>query len=202
MDLREDQIFFQQAPSYDIYASYAEYLCAHVLELFASTPSNDENVDPVYAGRWSDLFEHIEDWYANRPEEMKSILHLPSSSEDYSRPFPVLLYSNAPAISGNQMYHTAALLMLQRQPRGVVCRRKPRSILWHARRICAISSSNTHHGSWTNCVQPLWIAGQLMSHPVEHRAIIDTYKLIERETGWGTEWRIDDLNTFWGELDD
>jgi hypothetical protein len=41
-----------------------------------------------------------------------------------------------------------------------------------------------------------------MSHPVEHHAIIETYKLIEQETGWGTEWRIDDLKVFWGELDD
>lgn len=41
-----------------------------------------------------------------------------------------------------------------------------------------------------------------MSHPAEHRAIIDTYKRIERETGWGTDWRVKDLQAFWGELDD
>lgn len=41
-----------------------------------------------------------------------------------------------------------------------------------------------------------------MSHPAEHRAILDIYDLIEREIGWGAKWRADDLKEFWGELDD
>ncbi|KAF2807373.1 NAD(P)-binding protein [Mytilinidion resinicola] len=45
-------------------------------------------------------------------------------------------------------------------------------------------------------IQPLWIAGQVMSHPSEHKAILEVYERIEHETGWGTKWRMDDLKEY------
>lgn len=130
---------------------------------------------------------------------MQEILSIPSNGQDSTKVFPTILFGNGPATSGNQMYHTAALLMLKYKPPNIRLNRKPRSMLWHARQICAISISNTHHGCWTNSTQPLWIAGQLMSHPSEHEAILNIYSRIERETGWGTKWRADDLREYWGD---
>ena len=181
-----------------MYANYAVFLCCQALELFAC-----EDSDTEFTRRWNDLFVHIENWYLQRPPEMRSILNQPASAEGAHgpSPFPTLLFSNAPAISGNQLYHTAALLMLQKKPRRAILPAKTRPVLWHARRICAISISNTHHGCWTNCVQPLWIAGQVMSHHAEHQAILDTYDMIERETGWGANWRAEDLKAHWKQLD-
>ena len=198
--------------SLDAYANYAVYLIGRVMDLLCNKPriynhaGKRAGVDAIhdkisFTRCWSELFECIEDWYADRPEEMKSILHVPSSEGDNSRPFPTLLFGNAPAVSGNQLYHTAALLMLQNPPQHANCSRKPKSVLWHARRICAISISNTHHGCWTNCIQPLWLAGKVMSHPAEHRAIVELYEKIERETGFGAKWRARDLKELWGELD-
>jgi hypothetical protein len=57
-------------------------------------------------------------------------------------------------------------------------------------------------GSWVNALQPLWTAGKVMSHPSEHQAIISIFKMIERETGWGTEWRCNDLREYWGDEDE
>lgn len=56
-------------------------------------------------------------------------------------------------------------------------------------------------GCWTNALQPLWIAGKAMSHYSEHTAIVETLLRIERETGWATAWRVEDLKEFWGEYD-
>ncbi|CAG7922587.1 unnamed protein product [Penicillium olsonii] len=56
-------------------------------------------------------------------------------------------------------------------------------------------------GCWTNALQPLWIAGKAMSHHSEHTAIVETLVRIERETGWATAWRVEDLKEFWGEYD-
>lgn len=195
LSLKEDIRLFRNSGSFHTYACYAIFLCAQVLDLFASRITG---VD--YMHRWNKLYAIIEDWYVHRPPDFEPVLYLDPSETDHTRPFPIVLFSNAPAISGTQLYHTAALLMLQKKPPGAIVAQKSRSILWHARRICAISISNTHHGCWTNCVQPLWIAGQLMSHPTEHRAILETYKLIEKETGWGTDWRIEDLKAHWGSL--
>jgi hypothetical protein len=74
-------------------------------------------------------------------------------------------------------------------------------MLWHARQICAISISNGNHACWTNSTQPIWIAGQLMSHSSEHKAILELYERVERETGWSTKWRANDLIEYWGDLE-
>ncbi|KAF2492524.1 hypothetical protein BU16DRAFT_465941 [Lophium mytilinum] len=195
-NIENDVHAFRSSPGFDTYANFAVFLMAEALDLFANPVS-----ESIYESRWLQLFNYIEDWYSERPEEMKAIVCIPADTNE-NRPFPTLLFGNGPAVSGNQLYHTAALLMLQKRPRSTKLLKKPRSILWHARQICAISISNTHHGCWTNAIQPLWIAGQVMSHPSEHKAILEAYERIEHETGWGTKWRMDDLKEYWGDLSD
>jgi hypothetical protein len=40
-----------------------------------------------------------------------------------------------------------------------------------------------------------------MSHASEHRAILNVLERIERETGWVTSWRREDLKAWWGDGD-
>ncbi|GJC78535.1 thiamine biosynthesis regulatory protein [Colletotrichum liriopes] len=207
IDLEADVGLFLTNPGHDTWANYAVYLCAQVLDLLAPLakanpgglffdgPRNDMR----YRVRWMKLWRYVEDWHGRRPPEMQHIMSIPSSDTE---PFPKILYSNPAAISGNQLYHTASLLMLQNRPASLRLSPRPRSALWHARQICGISMTNHHHGAWTNSVQPLWIAGRCMSHPAEHRAILQLLEKIERESGWGTKWRADDLKDFWGDLGD
>ncbi|OTB05535.1 hypothetical protein M426DRAFT_56747 [Hypoxylon sp. CI-4A] len=185
-----------QSFGFDMYANYVVYLCAQVMDL-----SGNGMEERDYADKWQAIFAQLAAWYNHRSPEMRPVLDIPSTDADFTRPFPTLLFSNPSAISGTQLYHTACLLMLQKKPQRVMLGSSTRSTLWHARRICAISISNTHHGCWTNSIQPLWIAGRYMSHHAEHRAILETYKLIEKETGWGAKWRADDLQAFWGDLE-
>lgn len=192
-----------------MYANHVVYLCGQVIDLLCSSGKWEQRrrdlaglMDSTeYLHQWSRLFELLDRWYTNRPEEMTALLTVPSPPGDEARPFHTLLYGNGPATSGNQMYHMAALLMLKYKPSHVQFAKKPPSMLWHARQVCAISFSNRHHGCWTNSIQPLWIAGQHMSHPSEHRAILEIYERIEREIGWATKWRADDLKEYWGEDD-
>ncbi|RDW81255.1 uncharacterized protein DSM5745_04812 [Aspergillus mulundensis] len=215
------------ASNHDTYANYTVYLCAQTLRvLFRRTaPASSSPSSPSYPGspsessdtyitRWTHLFTSVETWYAHRPSQMKSIFNMPTSSSSSAprsgggfteRPFPTVLYANGAAISGNQLYHTCALLLLQHKPKTLelaLARPRPRSVLWHARQICGISASNAHHGCWTNALQPLWIAGKVMSHYSEHEAILETLERIERETGWATAWRGEDLRGFWGDEGD
>lgn len=205
----QSQHLFHGSLGFDMYANYVVYLCGRVVDFLngggagtaGSTGKKNSYTEAEYARRWSHLFELLRKWYEDRPLEMKPILDLsPSTSDLLHQPFPILLFSTSSAISGNQLYHTGCLLMLQHKPRKVRLGAGVRSILWHARRISAISISNTDHACWTNCIQPLWFAGQVMSHPAEHRAILETYERIERETGWGARWRADDLREYWGDL--
>ncbi|KAM3419770.1 hypothetical protein BST61_g3103 [Cercospora zeina] len=184
---------------FSMHANHVVYLTGQVIDLLCSSGKWEQRhrnlaqpMSPTeYFHQWTQLFELLERWYHDRPEEMKTIISISASTTH--KPFPTLLFGNGPGISGNQMYHTAALLMLKHKPPHVQFATKPPSVLWHARQICGISLSNHHHGSWSNSIQPLWIAGQHMSHPSEHGAILEIYERIEREMGWATKWRAEDL---------
>jgi hypothetical protein len=203
IDLDTDIGLFRSHSAFDTYANYAVYLLAQVLDVLAphytssrgaSTRNRSPN-DRDFIERWLKLWRYLEDWYLKRPEEMKPVMY--GTSIDNT--FPTILFTNPAAISGNQLYHTASLLMLQTRPPDIHLNPKPRSALWHARHVCGISMSNDHHGAWTNAIQPLWIAGQWMSHSSEHHAILDLLERIENESGWPTQSRAEDLKEFWGD---
>jgi hypothetical protein len=203
MDLDADGKLYLLQQGFDMWANYVVFLVAQVLDLLAERPETGFGLpsrsDSKYRARWLGLWKQLCDWHSLRPAPLHSIMTIPSCD---SSPFPTILFSNPAAISGNQLYHTASILMLQNQPSGTKLSPKPRSILWHARQVCAISISNDHHGAWTNAVQPLWIAGRCMSHPTEHRVILELLDKIERQSGWGTRWKAEDLKEFWGDLGD
>lgn len=52
-------------------------------------------------------------------------------------------------------------------------------------------------GCWNNALQPLWIAGKLLSSDIEHKIIIDLLNEIESTTGWQMRLRIRDLKKYW-----
>ncbi|PVH87895.1 hypothetical protein DL98DRAFT_447238 [Cadophora sp. DSE1049] len=195
------KLFRNPVNGFDTYANYAVFLCANCVAYL-----KDCKAWAVESrkSRWVELVDLLEGWHLERPEEMKPILTISLQEGEVHRPFPTVLYGNGPAgkMSGNQLYHTAMLLMLQERPGNIQLSRKLKSIFWHARQICAISESNTHHGAWTNSIQPIWIAGKVMSHPSEHKAILNILERIERETGWVTSWRREDLKAWWGDCDD
>lgn len=216
-DLAADSSAFVQIADFCGWANYSVYLLAQVIDLLMPDNSSAARQRPdtekesqrgalpltntEFVNRWTQLWHYICDWLDRRPAPLLPTMTIPSSNP--AAPFPTIIFSNPAAISSNQLYHTASLLMLQNQP--LACRNpvpKPRSILWHARRVCAISISNDHHGAWTNAIQPLWIAGRCMSNPTEHKAILTLLERIEKESGWGTRWRADDLKAFWGDLEE
>lgn len=204
IDLDADVNLFNARSGFDAYACHAVYLCAQVLDLLSLRPHLAERVGAsppaadgahgAYTTRWVALWRYIDDWHSQRPAEMLPIKTVTVST----KPFPMILYSNPAAISGNQLYHMACILMLRHKPAGLALKPKANSIFWHARQTCAISISNDHHGAWTNAVQPLWIAGQWMSHESEQKEILRLLERIENETGWGTKRRAEDLREFWG----
>lgn len=204
MDLDADVGRFRADGGYNAHACEAVYLCAQILDLLSfhsnlagrvgATPPTSADTDEAYAARWTRLWYHVSAWYTTRPPEMLPI----SSFTTSASPFPKILYSNPAAMSGNQLHHTACILLLRHKPSGVTVSPKPNSIFWHARQICGISSSNDDHAAWTNAIQPLWIAGQWMSHESEQKAILQLLEKIEKQSGWSTKWRAEDLREFWG----
>ncbi|CAK7216043.1 hypothetical protein SEUCBS140593_002737 [Sporothrix eucalyptigena] len=204
----------------DAHANYAVYLCACVCELLADRTRFEELGseaglgccdDVAFSRRWSLLWERLQVWFDKRGPAMRPIEVVET------QPFPQVLFTHWAAISANQLYHTACILLLQSRPlAGAVANSVGSSLAtvapsstpsltgviasapWHARRICGISLTNPHEGCLNNAIQPLWIAGRLLSHRAEHTVIVKLIRSIEAMTGWAACWRIADLEVAWG----
>ncbi|KAL4789732.1 fungal-specific transcription factor domain-containing protein [Aspergillus venezuelensis] len=201
MGCREEDAhrLFKKVRSPDMHANYAVYLSVKATELVSDRTKfvelgEDNGCTPeVFASRWTSLWEKLQTWLSERPPELIPVQTITR------KPFPHILFVHWAAISSNQLYHTACILLLKMMPKGLRMPRSPTlSLLWHARRICGISTSNKHQGCLNNAIQPLWIAGRLFSHASEHEQIVKIIRDIEAETGWGACWRIRDLEVAWG----
>ncbi|KAF1967933.1 hypothetical protein BU23DRAFT_583548 [Bimuria novae-zelandiae CBS 107.79] len=184
----------------DMYANYAVYLCAKATELISERnkyvelgEQNGCNTD-AFQDRWFKLWNQLANWDAYRPV---GILPVVTTS---SKPFPQDFYSHWAAISSNQLYHTACVLLLSASPKhkSMLAPSPTTSMLWHAKRICGISLANPHEGCLNNAIQPLWIAGRLLSHTSEQTLVVKTIRHIEAMTGWTACWRARDLEHFYG----
>ncbi|CAI6334422.1 unnamed protein product [Periconia digitata] len=194
------ETLFRDSASPDMYANYAVYLCAKACELISDRnkfielgQENGCDTDS-FNNRWSRLWDQLASWFFYRPKEI-----LPVNTID-ATPFPQIFFTYWAAISSNQLYHTACVLLLSANPqrKALLEQSSTSSMLWHAKRICGISTTNPHEGCLNNAIQPLWIAGRLLSHSSEQALVVKTIRHIEAMTGWTATWRVRDLEQTWG----
>jgi hypothetical protein len=187
----------------DMYANHAVYLCASVCDLLAQrTRALELGEDNGYSyesfnARWHSLEADLQQWYTQRSPQMLPVKEINGSQD--TNLFPRILFAHWAAISGNQLYHTACILMTEMQPEVPSSSSTGSSnTLWHARRIVGISLTNHHPGCLNNAIQPLFIAGKQFTHQSEHEVVVDLLRHIEVCSGWGSRWRIKDLESYWG----
>ncbi|WPG99475.1 Hypothetical protein R9X50_00229000 [Acrodontium crateriforme] len=187
----------------DMHANWAVYLCAKTCDLTCRWTRQmelgelDEYDTRPFPEQWHQLWDELQYWIETRPAAMLPIKTTPAGGDQI---FPEILFSHWAAISGNQMYHAACIMMLETRPiNSQPIASSPRfSPIWHARRVVGISLTNPHSGNLINAIQPLFIAGKLLSHRSEHIIVARLFKIIDKTTGWGALWRLRDLERAWG----
>ena len=199
------QTFFEKGSLVaDMHANYAVYLCAKVCDLLARRTRfvelHEDNgcTNDVFQQTWLALWDETQLWFEKRPPPMLPVKEVPNVQG--KELFPRILFAHWAAISSNQLFHVANILMVELKPASVDVTRLvgSRPLLWHARRIVGISLTNPHKGCLNNAIQPLWVAGKLFTHREEHKVIVDLLNKIEASSGWGSRWRIKDLEAVWG----
>ncbi|KAL6245172.1 hypothetical protein RBB50_007947 [Rhinocladiella similis] len=187
----------QQVP--DMYANFAVYLCAKVCDLlFRRIKCVEMGVDKWcehenLESEWTQLWDDLQEWLSKRPVEMLPVKTIRDGA------FPRIFFSHWAAISSNQLFHTACILMLEIKGIQELDRSEQvYSPLWHARRVVGITLTNPHCGCINNAIQPLYVAGKLFTHREEQAIIVKLIDSIETRTGWGSRWRIKDLEAIWG----
>ncbi|KAG5981256.1 hypothetical protein E4U55_003129 [Claviceps digitariae] len=189
--------------------------------------------------QWTSLWQDLQFWLESRPQSMLPTTCVRATAPATTTPtaatdddhgdhgnddaddgygdnnahiFPSIFFPTFPAISSNQLYHTACILMLETRPPTTTTttaaaaaaatsarHTSPQcSPIWHARRVCGISYTNPHKASLINAIQPLYVAGRLLTHPTEQLQVARLFAIIDGTTGWGALWRLRDLEAAWG----
>jgi hypothetical protein len=196
---------FRKHSSPDMHANFAVYLCTRACDLvrrqiFRVELGEVNTDDPrPFGAQWQSLWDDLRVWLESRPSEMLPIRS--ADSNDASSLFPRILFTHWSAISSNQLFHTACLILLDTKTLGrpnLPAQEEQYSLIWHAKQICGISMTNPHLGNLVNAIQPLYLAGRHLSHLEEHLAVARLLKKIDRSTGWGAIWRVRDLEAAWG----
>lgn len=160
-------------------------LCARALNYcFGSRSQSQIPGAPNKVAIWKEIFNSLDLWYTNRPQDFKPVLEL----QQGDRLFPLLLFTNPAAIMANQMYHTAMLLLLQHRPRTLNAqagRASGGSPLRHAQKICGIGLNNADHDSWDFCLfASLYMASRRMTYAPQQDAILNKIEQLQAMTGW------------------
>lgn len=196
-------IFYQSGrDTPGMHANWAVYLCAKACDLMCRRTRHLELQEPddrdtrPFVDQWTRLWDDLQFWLKVRPEAMLPLAV--GDPGDDLQVFPTILFTHWAAISANQLYHAACIIMLEMRPAEASLPSPQSSALWHARRVCGISWTNPHRGNLINAIQPLYLAGRLLSHPSEHLEVARLFKIIDHTTGWGALWRLRDLEAEWG----
>lgn len=104
IEVENSRDLFLNSKSSDMYANYIVFLCCRVLNLIS-------NESKTYDQEWESLWTELIKWQEKCPEEYKSF------SEYEDTPFPGILYLAGPAVSSNQLYHMAIIIMTENKPR-------------------------------------------------------------------------------------
>ena len=200
------RLFYQSgrdAPG--MHANWAVYLCARACDLMYRRTRHLELGEPdgrdhrPFARQWNRLWDDMQFWLKMRPQAMLPLdLDEDGGGGGGQHVFPTILFAHWAAISANQLYHAASILMLEMRPPEASLPSPQSSALWHARRVCGISWTNPHRGNLINAIQPLYLAGRLLTHLSEHLEVARLFKLTHQTTGWGALWRLRDLEAEWG----
>ncbi|KAJ5337574.1 hypothetical protein N7452_004302 [Penicillium brevicompactum] len=156
---------------------------------------------------WMGLVEELEQWYRERPQGFQPMLELDMDHQlaGPEMTLPVVLFANGAGLFGNQLYHTAMLILLHNRPRTARMgdfHSFAMSPLWHAQRICGIALHNDRRECWDPCLLASFLmAARRMTHESQQRVVIRAFERIRIVTGWDTSGCLHKLQAEWCLLD-
>ncbi|CAI7583269.1 unnamed protein product [Penicillium discolor] len=187
------------------YAYRPLWLCARAIQ-FVHDEEVSPHLPPLHI--WTQLVEELQQWYRERPREFQPMLELEMDDQlaGPERSFPVVLFANGAGLFGNQIYHTAMLMLLHNRPRTariVDFHSVAMSPLWHAQRICSIALHNDSRECWDPCLLASFLlAARRMTHESQQHEVLRGFDRIRTVTGWDANNSLQRLRAEWCLLDE
>jgi hypothetical protein len=156
-------------------------------------------------------FMHNEDISPDRPPlhtwmQLVEELEMDDQLAGSERSFPVVLFANGAGLFGNQLYHTAMLILLQNKPRTARITEfysAAMSPLWHAQRVCSIALHNDRRECWDPCLLASFVvAARRMTHESQQHEVLRGFDRIRTVTGWNAHDSVQGLRAEWGLLEE
>lgn len=179
----------------------------------ASAPSWTGVPQRTLLDYWNTLQRQFQVWYDSLPITFKPSARVdPRPTSVFGEPnalFPEVWYSIPMCASTMQCYHMSQIQLLMNKPHestqgatNVYERLNSyQSVLAacqkHSREIVGISLGRPDDAVRIHSVQPLFTAGQCLSHPGERQAVLDLLRGVEADIGWATEYRTRQLIEQW-----
>ncbi|EON66284.1 hypothetical protein W97_05677 [Coniosporium apollinis CBS 100218] len=148
------------------------------------------------------LWARFQEWWKFRPKRVRALYRTGPTN---SNPFPTIVFTYTSSICGNTFYHAGSLLLLEKlciDP-GSDSSDEMIDPIWHAMELCGISVSNVDHLDFGLNMRLLGDdeddhADDTARYAAEQIVLLKHLIRIQRETGWKTEGRAEDLRKIWG----
>ncbi|OBT71211.1 hypothetical protein VF21_09871 [Pseudogymnoascus sp. 05NY08] len=144
--LIKDLFFHESRLVPDMHANWAVYLCAKTCDLVCRQTRHlelgelDEYDTRPSIEQWNRLWDELQYWNEQRPPAM---LPTKTTGTGGGQIFPEIFFAHWAAISSNQLYHTACIMMLEIKP--AIDRPDPDRDLLHNGYDLDRTVRNTHH---------------------------------------------------------
>ncbi|CAG8194804.1 unnamed protein product [Penicillium nalgiovense] len=187
------------------YAYRPLWLCGRAIQ-FVHNEEVSPDRPPFHI--WIQLVEELQQWYRERPREFEPMLEIEMDDQlaGPERSFPVILFANGASLFGNQLYHTAMLILLHNRPRTARIadfRSVAMSPLWHTQRICSIALHNDRRECWDPCLLASFLlAARRMTHESQQHEVVCGLECIHTVTGWNVKKCLHSLRVEWCLLDE
>ncbi|KAL8917880.1 MAG: hypothetical protein Q9208_007703 [Pyrenodesmia sp. 3 TL-2023] len=184
------------------------WLVSKMMNLICSAPDTDT---ASLSAKWAHLAHELETWFNGVPETFMPSAVIPVHPHGASL---TEVWSSIPVTQATIMtWHMAQVLMLVHKPpppqpsllrRPTIAARVKsyrdidQNIAYHSRQILGICLSRPDAGVRINALHPLYVAGQCLAETAERRVVLDLLRGVERDLGWATEYRVQQLLQEWG----
>ncbi|KAL8900485.1 MAG: hypothetical protein Q9207_005669 [Kuettlingeria erythrocarpa] len=181
------------------------WLISKMMNLICDGPNTES---ASLSARWARLSHEMETWFHGIPETFmpSAIIAVHHHGASFTE-----VWSSIPVTQATIMtWHMAQVLMLVHKPpdrsfqRPTIAARVKsyrdvdQEIAYHSRQILGICLSRPDAGVRINALHPLYVAGQCLTETAERRVVVDLLRGVERDLGWATEYRVQQLLQEWG----
>ncbi|KAL8686391.1 MAG: hypothetical protein Q9218_007139 [Villophora microphyllina] len=189
--------------------SQMNLICAGATDNVASDDRHPEPVDQSsLAEKWDRLTLEMETWFNGLPEIFMptAIISVHPHGANLTEVWHSISVCAATVLS----WHMAQVLVLMNKPDDLPNRRTTvtarlnayrtlqSEIAYHSCQILGLCLARPEASVRIHALQPLFVAGQCLTEEAERRVVLDLLRGIERDLGWVTEYRVQQLLQEWG----